>query len=200
MKIRIWVAATLLAASCQDEPAPTNANELTAAPAQEAGGARPALETGTVGPLRFSYNPLLLVPVETPVSVPPDWAREVPGIKLITRERAKLIGKAECLYGLSGRATVCNATQEAGIAFATVEESYDVLSKRLSGPLRRDVELAGRNGVSWTVGAEGEGVEHILLPAGDRAALIVRHFRASGNPPEEAIAAVLGSTRLASSQ
>jgi hypothetical protein len=204
MKIRVCLAAALSAASCQDapEPAPVTSNELTtesvAAPAPDIAPVVPSetLETGEVGPIRLRYDPRFLVPVETTVSVPPDWASEVPGVKLVASERAELIGKAECLYGLFGQASVCNARQEAGIAFAMVDEPYEALSQRLSGPLREDISLAGRKGVSWTVGAEGEGAEHILLPAGDRTALIVRQHRTSGNPPEEAVAAVLDGLRL----
>ena len=191
-------AACLVVAACQAEPdgsggqrniaepSPATTNELTPAPAQPSA-------SGTVGPFGYRYNPALLAPVETAVAVPPDWSVRVQGTKLVAADREKLIGKAECLYGLSGQASLCNAEQEAGLAFAVMDEPYEAMRARLSEELREPIRLGGIDGVSWTIGAEGDGAEHILLPTDGQTVLIVRQFRASGNPPEEAVAAVLQS-------
>jgi hypothetical protein len=190
--------ACLVVAACQAEPdgsearrniaepSPATTNDLAPAPAQPSA-------FGTIGPLGYRYDPALLAPVETTVAVPPDWSVRVPGTKLVAADREKLIGKAECLYGLSGQASLCNAEQEAGLAFAVMDEPYEAMRARLSEELREPIRLGGIDGVSWTIGAEGEGAEHILLPTDGQTVLIVRQFRASGNPPEEAIAAVLQS-------
>src|SRR3546814_18302253 len=119
----------------------------------------------------------------------------VRGTKLIAADREKLIGKAECLYGLSGQASLCNAELEAGLAFAMVEEPYEAISARFSEELLEPMRVAGIDGLAWRIGAEGEGAEHILLHVGERTILIVRQFRNSGNPPAAQNAPVLQNKR-----
>jgi hypothetical protein len=170
------------------EPAPSPSPMATSA---DAGG------SGAVGPLRFRYDPAKLAPVKAEVSVPPDWAVKLAGTKLVAADRAAMIGKADCMYGQSGEATRCNAGQEAGLAFAIVDQPLETIAARLSGEERRGIKLAGVDGYSWQIGAEGEGAEHILLPAGKRTVLIVRHFRESGNADEAAVREVLASLSIA---
>lgn len=196
--LRLATACFALAA-CQAEPRGNGADDsnVVALVAASADDLAPAPEQGSVtsaiGPLTYRYDPAQLAPVDASVAVPPDWTVRVPGTKLIAADREKLIGKAECLYGLSGQASLCNAEQEAGLAFAMVEEPYEAISARFSEELREPIRVAGIDGLAWRIGAEGEGAEHILLPVGERTILIVRQFRTSGNPPAEAIAAVLQS-------
>jgi hypothetical protein len=211
------LAAALLLAACgqqpQAAPAAEPANGAASdsatggsgpqepAPAAPAAAPAPAPDrrtagSGSIGPLRFRYDPAKLVALDAPVSVPPDWTQQVPGIKLVAADRAALIGRAECLYGQSGEASRCNATQEAGLAFAIVAEPFAGLSAKLSPELRRGISLAGRDGVSWQIGAEGEGAEHILLAAGNRTLLIVRHYRESGNADEAAVREVLANLKI----
>jgi hypothetical protein len=210
----ILAAAALLLAACGQQPqaAPAAAEPSNVAASDSATGGSGPQETapaaapatperrtagsGSIGPLRFRYDPAKLVALDAPISVPPDWTRQVPGIKLVAADRAALIGRAECLYGQSGEASRCNATQEAGLAFAIVAEPFAGLSAKLSPELRRGISLAGRDGVSWQIGAEGEGAEHILLPAGERTLLIVRHYRESGNADEAAVREVLANLKI----
>ena len=154
--------------------------------------------TGAVGPLRFRYDSGKLAPVDAEVAVPPDWTLKLPGTKLVAADRAAMIGKAECMYGQSGEASRCNAEQEAGLAFAIVDQPLDAIAGKLNGEERRGIKLGGVDGYSWQIGAEGEGAEHILLPAGNRTILIVRQFRESGNADEAAIRDVLASLSIAS--
>src|SRR3546814_18375974 len=74
-----------------------------------------------------------------------------------------------------------------------VEEPYEAISARFSEELLEPMRVAGIDGLAWRIGAEGEGAEHILLHVGERTILIVRQFRTSGNPPADALAAVLNS-------
>ena len=60
----------------------------------------------------------------------------------------------------------------------------------------KKISLGGVEGVSWQIGAEGEGAEYILLPVKGRTILIVRHFRNTGNPDEAALGAVLNGLKL----
>lgn len=202
-----------LAAACGTEEGEQNAAEL-ANVAAEAGNNAPAapseaqnLHTNsqavttapkilTVGPLQVRYDGALLAPVPVKIQLPPDWQREVDAVKLIGSDRAALIGKAECMYGQSGQASRCNASQEAGLAFATLPAGFAEASAAIPAAERQKISMAGAEGVSWQIGAEGEGAEHILLPAGDRTLLIVRHFRSTGNPDEAALGAVLNGLRM----
>src|SRR3546814_18970329 len=115
----------------------------------------------------------------------------VRGTKLIAADREKLIGKAECLYGLSGQASLCNAELEAGLAFAMVEEPYEAISARFSEELLEPMRVAGIDGLAWRIGAQGEGAAHILPPVRDSPILIVRQFRTSRHPTAAPPAAAL---------
>jgi hypothetical protein len=151
----------------------------------------------SVGPARFPYDAALLAPVPTAIQLPPDWKIKVEGTKLIGKDRAALLGKAECLYGQAGKATACNAEQEAGLAFADLEGGWiEVLRKSVPAADLKKISLGGVEGVSWQIGAEGEGAEYILLPVWEHTVLIVRHFRNTGNPDEAALGAVLNGLKL----
>lgn len=190
----------LLAAAC-GEPAPSpvdNAVAGTPAPAPAAapkGPAEPASgpRTAGVGPLTFRYDPAMLAKVDAELGIPPDWEREVRGTKLVARDRAALIGKAECMYGLSGQATRCTAEKEAGLAFALLDTPFEEMRARISDPAPSEVTMAGREGIRWEIGAEGEGADYILLPADGGTMLITHQYRTSGNPDEAAVQAVLDS-------
>lgn len=208
MPFLILTIALALLAACGGGEGGQNAAELAngaelgegVAPS-EAGAANaqtpgPMPASFAVGPLQVPYDAALLAPVAVKVQLPPDWKRSVQGIKLIGRDRAALIGEAECLYGQSGQASRCNAAQEAGLSFARLETGFDALAAKLPAAERRTVVLGGVEGLSWEIGAEGEGAEHILLPAGERAILIVRQFRNTGNPDEAALGTVLGDLSL----
>jgi hypothetical protein len=158
----------------------------------------PSPRSLTVGPVQVRYDSALLTPVPTVIQLPPDWKNQVEGTKLIGKDRAALLGKAECIYGQSGKATPCNAAQEAGLAFADLEGGW-IESLRRSVPAGdlKKITLGGVEGVSWQIGAEGEGAEYILLPAWEHTILIVRHFRSTGNPDEAALGAVLNGLKVA---
>ena len=168
------------------DPAPGNSSTAAAS--------RPTLMT--VGALQIPYDAAQLSPVEVRLPLPPDWKEKVEARKLISRERAALIGRAECMYGQSGEASRCHADQEAGLAFAALPLSFAEAGARMPADERKSISLAGAEGLSWEIGAEGEGAEYILLPADGGTILIVRQFRSSGNPDEGAIATVLSDMRL----
>lgn len=134
-----------------------------------------------------------LARVEAQVGIPPNWNREIRGMKLVARDRAELIGKAECMYGLSGQASPCTAEKEAGLAFALVETPYEEMQAQITDPAPSPVTVAGREGIRWEIGAEGEGADYTMLPAYTGTILIVRQYRTSGNPDAAAIAQVFDS-------
>lgn len=212
---KLPIALFLLLAACGGEPAQNTAELANSAGDSSTGGTIPipdgneasnaqvngsseaGLLTAEIGPMRVRYNDALLEAVPAKIGVPPDWKREVAGTKLIAAERAELLGTAECMYGQSGMGSRCKAEQEAGLAFAMVDAPFEELQAQLTGEPRSQMTLAGRKGISWKIGAEGEGAEYILLPyRGSRTALIVRQFRTSGNPDGNAIAEVLNNLRI----
>jgi hypothetical protein len=202
--MRILFLLPLLLAACAPE-APQNAAEIAdnaaapeTAPAEEASANAtvPGPALATVGPLQIPYDAALLSPVPAAVPLPPDWSHSAQGVKLVAADRAELIGKAECMYGEAGEASRCNAEQEAGLAFAALPYPFAEASARLPGDQSKGISLAGAEGLSWEIGAEGEGAEYILLPAGERTMLIVRQYRTSGNPNEAALGSVLSDMRL----
>lgn len=197
---RFILFALLLLAAC-DAEAPQNAAEIAGnsadnilAKSEDPAAPKPA--RSTIGPLRIQYDSALLAPFQAKVALPPDWTNEVEGLKLIGRDRAALIGKAECLYGLSGQASSCNVQQEAGLSFASLDIAFADLAARLPPKEVKPISLARAQGLSWQIGAEGEGAEYILLPAGKGSILIVRQFRTSGNPDDGALGAVLGDLTI----
>lgn len=206
--MRHFLILALLAGACSDD-APQNATEIvegngqndttlpstTFLPAQEPAPA-PSVESAKIGPLLVSYDGTSLTMLPAKVSVPPDWKVEVPGSKLIARNRAALIGKAECLYGQSGQASQCNVQQEAGVSFAFLDRPFSELSGNIPTDQRKPVQLAGAAGTSWQIGAEGEGAEYILLPAPGGSILIVRQFRATENLEDNLTRQVLNGLRI----
>jgi len=205
---KLFPVLTLLAAACGQSEGDQNAVELaniteevapanTLEPERNTQVAAPKPASLSVGPLRVPYDSSLLTPVATKIQVPPDWQTQVEGTKLIGKGRAALLGKAECMYGQAGKATTCNAQQEAGLAFADMEGGWiDSLRQSVPAADLKKITLGGVQGVSWQIGAEGEGAEYILLPAWEHTILIVRHFRNSGNPDEAALGTVLNGLEL----
>lgn len=197
--MRASLLLILLTAAC-GEPSPSPVDNAVNGvpappPAEEANQtkAEPALRTAEAGPLSFRYDPSLLAKTDVDVQIPPDWSRQVRGTKLVPRDRIDLIGKAECMYGLSGQAQRCTAEKEAGLAFALLDTPFEEMRGRIEEPAPSEVTMAGRDGIRWEIGAEGEGADYILLPADGGTMLIVHQYRTSGNPDEQAVQAVLDS-------
>lgn len=211
MRKSLLILALLPLAACGSDAGEQNAVEL-ANVAEEGGNdaitavdetplnsqaAAPALKAFATGPMRVAYDSSLLTPVPTSIQLPPDWQNVTEGMKLIGSDRAALLGKEECMYGQSGQATTCNAKQEAGLAFADLEDGWiEQLREKIPAAELNDITLGGVEGVSWQIGAEGEGAEYILLPVQEHTILIVRHFRNTGNPDEAALGTVLNDLKF----
>lgn len=207
---KLILILTLAAAACSASEGEQNAVEL--ANVAEQGGnnitavdqtplnsqaAALAPKRFSTGPMLVTYDSSLLTPVPAKIQLPPDWQTTVEGVKLIGSDRAPLIGKAECMYGQSGQASTCNAAQEAGLAFADMEDGWiKILREKVPAGQLKEITLGGVEGVSWEIGAEGEGAEYILLPAQEHNILIVRHFRNTGNPDEAALGSVLNDLKF----
>ena len=210
---KLFPILTLLLAACGSGEGEQNAVELVnvaeeggneastlaedSAPEANGQVGAPEHRSLSVGPVQVPYDASLLTPVKTRIQLPPDWKTSVEGTKLIGKDRAALLGKAECMYGQAGQATACNAAQEAGLAFADLEGGWiESLRKSVPAGDLKKVSLSGVEGVSWQIGAEGEGAEYILLPVQEHTILIVRHFRNTGNPDEAALGGVLNGLKL----
>lgn len=152
--------------------------------------------TEGMGPVSFRYDPARLLPIPALVAEPPDWRNRAQGLKLIAADRAALMGKAECMYGESGRASPCNPEQEAGLSIALLDHPYEAVRAALTKPPTTAIRLAGREGISWEIGAEGEGADHLLVPLDERTLLVVLQHRGSGNPAPDAVEAVLDSLSI----
>lgn len=189
----------ILLAACRSDPAASPVDNaavpgMQSAPVDAtAPPPPPEPRTAEVGPLRLRYDPALLAPVDARIGVPPDWSRRADALKLVARDRAELIGKAECMYGLSGQAERCTAAKEAGLAFAFLETPFEELRGAIDDPAPREIAIAGRDRIRWEIGAEGEGADYILFPADGGTILIEHQYRTSGNPDDAAVEAVLES-------
>lgn len=152
-------------------------------------------EPGTleIGPFRARYDPNELARTAAETEIPPDWDRSIAATMLIDADRISLMVREECMYGQRGEPRRCTPSSEAGLAFAMLDEPYEEARGRFTTPPPEEVRLAGRDGISWEIGVEGEGAEHILLPADGRSLLIVRRYRNRDNPDEAAVQAVLDS-------
>lgn len=204
MRSYLPLFAALILSACEAD-APDNvaaiANDAEAGliapePEEAPEAAAPSPTTARIGPLRIPYDASRLAPVEAAIALPPDWTQQITGIKLIGRDRLALIDKAECIYGGAGEARPCNVQQEAGLSFALIPEDLATATARIPADQRKPVSLAGAGGVSWQIGAEGEGAEYILLPAGPRTVMIVRQFRVTANPDEAALGTVIADLML----
>lgn len=150
-----------------------------------------------MGPVEIRYDPDRLAAVDAELTLPPDWERRVSGIKLIAAEREHLLGQERCMYGQAGMALPCVAESEAGLAFAVLEQPYAELRDSLPSGRREPATLAGRDGVAWKSGVEGESSVNTFVPLdGERTLLVERRIRNSGNPDEAAVNAVLDRLRL----
>lgn len=139
-----------------------------------------------LGPLLIRYDPDRLAAVDSSIEVPPDWDRSVSGLKLIAADRQESMGQERCEYGLSGMQMECQPASEAGMAFAILDEDYQKARER-SAEGATSVEIAGVQGVRWSIGAEGEGAEFTLIPVDGRTALIDHRTRMRENPDPGAI-------------
>jgi hypothetical protein len=194
-------AALLAVTACQQDPSPeapakTATNILLPSEPDQA-------EQGyeRIGRFELRFDPARLTKVGASIALPPNWTSTVLGIKLLAPERAAMLEKADCAYGASGSVVRCNADQEAGLAFVSVTLPYQEFTSSLPADQVKPLRLAGEQGVSWTIGAEGEGAEYIVLPGGERQSLlIVRQHRETGNPDPAAISSALNSLRLSAAQ
>ncbi|HWH22291.1 MAG TPA: hypothetical protein VNT25_03230, partial [Allosphingosinicella sp.] len=153
--------AAQMADQAEVNEAPSNRLVEGAAPAPPpAAAAGPAVLR--IGSLEVPYDRSRLTPVNADVPLPPDWKSSTPAVKLLAADRAGLIGKAECMYGQAGEASTCNAAQEAGLAFAEIPLTFAEAQKMLPADQRKSVTLASAQGLSWEIGAEGEGAEYIM--------------------------------------
>ena len=200
-------ALCLAIAACGDGQSPPDS--AATAPAPEPDGDRTAgndlndaaRETGSVGPLRYSYVPAVLQRVDVRTSLPPDYESKRSGIKLIPVERAALLGERECSYGESGMVTECNAEQEAGLEIVQLDgplprwrETF--ADSRIGAGSLESVEIGGVSGFRFTAHVEGSGAEYNFLPAGDATMLVKRRFRFGHDAGVEEVARVIENLRI----
>lgn len=105
-------------------------------------------------------------------SDPPDSV-----VKLIPRERVDLLGREECMYGLRGIVELCTAQKEDGIGIAVISESLASIEAKLDPTVTDPVEVAGRQGIRYAIGAEGFGGTYYFIPLGEyRTAVVYRTY------------------------
>lgn len=199
------IACTLALAGCGTEtnPQPAESEPVAAATEtgptdREQGSSSATLDERSVGPVSFGFDSDRLAALDTSISVPPDWDRRASGVKLIEAGREQLMGLEECPYGQAGRDLECTPESEAGLAIAMLDDSFEDARERLPVERTSNVRLAGREGIAWSIGVEGESTEYTLLPAGDRTVLIERRIRNRENPDAKAIEQVLDTLRIES--
>lgn len=196
--------ATLLLAGCGAQGEPEATAEKAAAPSVAntvllpSQPERPHQGPEKIGEFTFRFDHERLVKVGASIALPPDWTSNVLGVKLLAPERAAMLEKADCSYGASGSVSRCNADMEAGLAFAALQVPFESLRADLPADQLKPLALAGGQGVAWSIGAEGEGADYMLIPAREGSLLIVRQFRESGNPDAAAVSEALASLRTAS--
>lgn len=199
------IACALALAGCgteNDGPRPVESGTGAAVTnTASAGGGQASAAAGlqqrSVGPVSFRYDPDRLAVVDASLTVPPDWNR-ASGVKLIGSDREQLMGREECPYGQAGMDLECTPASEAGLGIVILEESFEQARERLPGERASTKTLAGREGLSWTIGVEGESSEYTILPAGNRTVLIEHRIRNRDNPDEGAIEQVKESLRIGS--
>lgn len=160
--------------------------------AQEAGRALDSLLfVGEAGPLRFRYRPERFALFDTSLYLPGAPRREIEAQKLIAADRAALVGRESCTYGLSGRTSRCSPDQESGLAFAVVDAPIASMRKRVDMLDPKESTLAGRSGFRVSQGAEGEGMSYTFIPAGNRTIVVARRWRHGESPDGGGFRAVL---------
>lgn len=116
-------------------------------------------------------------------TIPPNYDFKFKSIKLIDSKRAGLIGKTECMYGLSGNTSECSVEKEAGISFFTVPAPISIVTKDLTPDITSKTTIAGKDSISYKMGAEGSGIEYYYIPVNSEKTLVViRMYREDGFP------------------
>lgn len=141
--------------------------------------------SATLGPIRFEYDTAELILAELRIDLPPDYATQAWGVKLIPVERAAQLGQERCTYGQPGPMRLCAAEAEPGLMMALLErplgEYRDDFSQARLGDVITPTRLDGQTGFSFTAESDGAGIEYRYIPVEERTLLVARQF-APGHP------------------
>lgn len=122
------------------------------------------------GIFEVKYPKNVLKKIERQEGIPPTWTDKTKALVL-----AHNIPVEHC--GLAGLPKNCTATTtDLAISFYTVNRNFNDIFKELQGVYGSDlpiVTINGHQGVSFEVGAEGEGTIYLVLPVNNAKTLFI---------------------------
>lgn len=165
----------------------TSGSTPAAAPSPADSAARPAVLDATrqfrsEEGFSFRYPAAVWTEVQATAGLPGASGERHPAVKLLRPASAARLGKEACSYGQSGETVACTAEKEPGIAFFVADAPLETLRAPLDGSLVEKTQVAGRDALRHSIGAEGEGIDWVLVPMKDRT-LVVEILRRRDHAP-----------------
>lgn len=135
----------------------------------------------------FRYPAAEWTEVRTTAGLPGAPGERRPAVKLLRPADAARLGRNECSYGQSGETVECTAEKEPGIALFVADSPLAGIRASLDGSLVESTSVAGREALRYSIGAEGEGIDWLLVPMNDRTLVIEILKRRDRAPAADAI-------------
>jgi len=190
----------LILTACGHEPVDGDSSELTGTGIDVMTGEEvlAKLQPGSIGPLRFDYDPRALTLIEMPIMFPIGPQQQAWGAKLVPADRADQLGQQGCVYGDPPRRRTCNARDEGGLVLSLLErpiEDYreDFEQAGLASQLV-PARLDGTEGFAYNRTRLGKHALYRFIPVGERTLMLAEQDLAgSDNGARKAIAATIRS-------
>ena len=138
------------------------------------------LAQGTLGLVRYSYDPDALIRADIDLAVPPDFEQTVFAVKFVPVSLAENLGQPQCSFGPVHSGDACLATAEVGFAIALLERPTQYYIDNVRGSAFDDgsapVTVNGYEGVTVLHRADRTTTRYTFLSLDGRTLLLVdRH-------------------------
>lgn len=140
-------------------------------------------QQGTLGPVRYAYDPAELIRADISLALPPTFDEEVFAVKFIPADLLGNVGDAPCSYESDTSSDVCTAEDEIGFAMAFLERPIDTYGDAMSGERPGDMvvaqaEIDGHAGFTVTTADGTTRLRYTFVSVDQRTFLTVERQQA----------------------
>ena len=157
------------------------------------------LNEGSLGTVRYTYDPAELTRAETDLLIPPAFEDGVFAVKFIPHELAERLGQRRCSFGPMPGSEDCSAGTEVGFALALLEQPFDFYEEMLlaaDGDAVEPRSVKGVDGLSYVRRTVRATTRYTFLPNGERTLLLVDRRSSGTNASAEALEHLRDSIRF----
>ncbi len=139
------------------------------------------LSAGTLGTVRYRYDPSALTRAEVDLALPPDFEQSVFAIKFIPAGYSNNLGGGDCSFGSLDDGQSCTARAEIGFAIALLERPlshYTTALARATPAMARlePVVVDEQEGMSFVYDEGQTQTRYTFLPIDNRTFLLVDRY------------------------